>query len=268
MKISTVFTSQLVALSTANSHFARQYQTGSPHDWIPAGPDDFRGPCPMLNTLSNHGYFPRSGRNITKANAVKGLTTGLNFNASLAELMWEQAIIANPAPNATFFTLDQLNVHNVLEHDASLSRTDAAFGNNHVFNETVFNTSRAFWTADTVTAEMLANSKLYRQIESRAFNPDYRFTEVTEAFSLGEVAAPIIAFGDIEEFTVPKNLLEYFFLNERLPEELGWSKKEHVMSLEDIMKVSQAIGKATSLLTGGDKAGAKLRRGDFHAGMF
>ncbi|KAJ4356150.1 uncharacterized protein N0V89_004180 [Didymosphaeria variabile] len=207
-------------------------------------------------------------RYITKANAVKGLTGGLNFNTSLAELMWEQAIIANPEPNATFFTLDQLNVHNVLEHDASLSRTDAAFGSNHIFNETIFNTSRAFWTEDTVTANMLANSKLYRQIESRAFNPDYKFTATTEQFSLGEVAAPIIVFGDTEKFTVPKNFIEYFFLNERLPTEVGWTKKEHVTSLEDITKVSQAIGKATSLLTGGGETSVKARRGDFHAGMF
>jgi hypothetical protein len=203
---------------------------------------------------------------VTKYNAVKGLTGGLNFNASLAELMWEQAIIANPEPNATFFTLEQLNVHNVLEHDASLSRTDAAFGSNHIFNETVFNTSRVYWTADVVTAEMMANAKLFRQIESRAYNPDYTFSNTTEAFSLGEMAAPIIAFGDIYEFTVPKNLMEYFFLNERLPTELGWSRKEHVMSVEDIMSVSAAIGKATSLFTGSAES-AKLRRGDFHAGI-
>ena len=206
---------------------------------------------------------------VTKPNAVAALTGGLNFNASLAELMFDQAIIANPEPNATFFTLDMLNVHNVLEHDASLSRTDAAFGNNHIFNETVFNTSRVFWTADIVTAEMLANSKVHRMVQSRAFNPEYKFTATTEQFSLGEVSAPIIAFGDIEEFTVPKNLIEYFFLNEQFPTELGWSRKEHVMSVEDIIRVSQAIGKATNLLTGGGEVPHKrMRRGDFHAGMF
>jgi hypothetical protein len=181
--------------------------------------------------------------------------------------MFDMAIVANPEPNATFFTLDQLNVHNVLEHDASLSRTDAFFGSNHIFNETIFNTSRAFWTADTVTADMLANSKIYRQIESKAFNPEYKFTATTEQFSLGEVAAPIIAFGDIEKFTVPKDLMEYFFVNERFPTELGWKRKEKVMGVLDVMKVSQAIGKATSLITGGEEAAAKLKRGDFHAGM-
>lgn len=223
----------------------------------------------MVNTLANHGFFPRDGRNVTRANAIAGLTAGLNFDATLAGIMWDQAVIANPTPNATFFTLEQLNVHNVLEHDASLSRQDAAFGNNHVFNETVFNTSRAYWTADVLTAEMIANSKLFRQIESRATNPNYRFTSTTEAFSLGEMAAPIIVFGNTDEFTVPKNLVEYFFLNERLPEELGWSPKNHSTTLEIIMKVSQAIGNATNLLTVDAAASpAKLRRGDFHAGMF
>lgn len=59
----------------------------------------------MMNTLANHGFLPHDGRNITKANAIKALGEGINFDAALAEIMWEQAIIANPEPNATFFTL-------------------------------------------------------------------------------------------------------------------------------------------------------------------
>ena len=165
----------------------------------------------MLNTLANHGFLPRDGRNFTQENVVKGLKDGLNFNASLGALMWQQAIIANPEPNATFFTLEQLNVHNVLEHDASLTRTDAAFGNNHIFNETVYNTSRKWWTEEIVTPKMLANSKIFRQLESRATNPNYTFTASTEEFSLGEVSAPIIAFGSLEDGTVNRTLIEYFF---------------------------------------------------------
>lgn len=203
---------------------------------------------------------------VTKENAVAALGGGLNFAKDLAEIMFEQAVIANPEPNATFFTLDQLNVHNVLEHDASLSRTDAAFGNNHIFNETVFNTSRAFWTADVVTAEMLANSKVFRQVESRATNPDYRFTNVTENFSLGEVAAPIIAFGDINAMTVPKNLMEFFFLNEKFPEELGWTKTTHEMSVEDVGKVAAAIAVASKLQT--VDSAKKLKFRGLHGGMF
>lgn len=58
---------------------------------------------------------------------------------------------------------------------------------------------------------MLASSKLARQVSSKAFNPTYKFTTHTEEFSLGEVAAPVIAFGDLEAVTVPRDLIEYFF---------------------------------------------------------
>jgi hypothetical protein len=242
----------------------------------------------MLNTLTNHGFLPRDGRNFTKANVVKGLGDGLNFDATLAGIMWEQAIIANPSPNATFFTLEQLNVHNVLEHDASLSRSDAALGNNHVFNQTVFDTSKVWWTDETVTAEQLANSKIYRQLVSRAENEGYTFTASTEEFSLGEVAAPIIAFGDTDMGTVNRDLVVYFFgkplswgvvvvdgfanawaENERLPTELGWSKKNISITLETILGTTAIVRNATNLLTGGAAAPADPhKRRDLHSGLF
>lgn len=59
----------------------------------------------MMNTLANHGFLPRDGTNITLENAVKALGDGIGFNSELATIMWQQALIANPEPNATFFTL-------------------------------------------------------------------------------------------------------------------------------------------------------------------
>lgn len=64
-----------------------------------------RGPCPMMNTLANHGFLPRDGRNITKENAMAGLGAGLNFDEGLVSLMFDKAIHVNPEPNATYFTL-------------------------------------------------------------------------------------------------------------------------------------------------------------------
>ncbi|GAB7362050.1 hypothetical protein MBLNU230_g2084t1 [Neophaeotheca triangularis] len=218
-------------------------------EWHPAGPGDERGPCPMMNTLANHGFLPHDGRNITRENAIKGLGEGLNFDSSLASLMWDQAIIANPEPNATFFTLGHLNRHNVLEHDASLSRLDDYYGNNHLFNPEAFSQTREFWTDETLTAQMLANSKLARMIDSRAFNPNYTFSEETEEFSLGELAAPIIAFGDVEKATVSRALVSYFFEHERLPTALGWTVKNETMELNTILSTSNAIRNATNLFT-------------------
>ncbi|KAJ5115484.1 hypothetical protein NUU61_001243 [Penicillium alfredii] len=94
-------------------------------------------------------------------------------------------VIASPEQNATGFTLC----------------SDAFFGNSHVFSGTIFNETRAYWTGPILTAEMLANSKIARQTNSKAYNPSYRFSPKTEQFSLGEVAAPVIAFGDIKTGT-------------------------------------------------------------------
>lgn len=91
------------------------------------------------------------------------------------------------------------------------SRSDAFFGNNHIFNQTIFDETRAFWTEPVLDADMLANGKMARQLDSKAYNPTYTFTSTMEQFSLGEVAAPIIAFGDMQSITVNRTLVEYFF---------------------------------------------------------
>lgn len=74
----------------------------------------------MMNTLANHQFLHHDGRNLTQEVVVNALHKALNFDPFLGNIMFEQALPANPDPNATFFTLDMLNRHNVLEHDASL----------------------------------------------------------------------------------------------------------------------------------------------------
>ncbi|KAJ3543178.1 heme-thiolate peroxidase [Fusarium decemcellulare] len=236
-------------------------------EWHPARPGDFRGPCPMMNTLANHGFLPRDGKNLTQEVVVSGLKRGINLHEALGTQMFKQSIIANPEPNATFFTLDQLNRHNVLEHDSSLSRLDAYFGNNHAFNQKVFDTTKAYWTAETVDTKMLANGKLFRQIQSRSTNPNYTFTSRTDTFSMGELAAPVLVFGDKATATVPRNLMEYFFENERLPTELGWQKKKNPVMVEDVMQMLGVVHNATNILTGGGTVEIIGRR-DLHGVQF
>lgn len=75
----------------------------------------------------------------------------------------------------------------------------------------MFDETKSYWTEPTLTAQMLANSKLARQITSRALNPNYTFTSSIENFSLGELAAPIIAFDDLQKGLVNRTLVEYLF---------------------------------------------------------
>lgn len=114
-----------------------------------------------------------------------------------------------------------------------------------------------------------------------------------EEFSLGEVAAPVIAFGDIQVGRVNRSLVEYFFgmfllssssaaaaaavvvgqdradcvENERLPAELGWTRPEKVISLSDISTVTRMIRNATSLITPSKSSSDSTKR-DLHGGLF
>ncbi|KAI7267204.1 Cloroperoxidase [Hortaea werneckii] len=252
MKLALICPWILSAFASAHPRYRQQATpTGSFHEWAPAGPDDFRGPCPMLNTLANHGFLPHDGKNLTQEVVTKGLGDGLNFAPALTQTMFKQALPANPDyPNATTFNLDQLNRHNVLEHDASLSRLDAYNGNNHVFNQLVFDETKKYWTEPIITAEHIANSKLARMLQSKATNPEYRFTNTTESFSIGEILAPFIAFGDAQNATVRRDLTVYFFEFERLPVELGWRRKDEETPLSAIVDLMEKLSNASSLFTG------------------
>lgn len=59
----------------------------------------------MMNTLANHGYLPHDGRNITREVVIDAMGSALNFNASLAVIMFDAAVFINPEPNATYFSL-------------------------------------------------------------------------------------------------------------------------------------------------------------------
>jgi hypothetical protein len=183
-----------------------------------------------------------------------------------------------------------LNQHNTLEHDASLTRQDAYFGDANTFNRAVYDQSRAYWTEDILTAAMLSNSKVARMLDSKAKNPTYTFTAQQDQINLGEVGGLIAVLGSIEEGTVRRDFVEYFFgaytvlllstivrldvsrgqlanmvwisENERLPTPLGWKMRSQELTADDMAKVSGMISKGTTLTTEAvaDSGAAQRRR--------
>ncbi|KAI1503717.1 Chloroperoxidase [Biscogniauxia marginata] len=213
-------------------------------NWEPPRLGDVRSPCPMLNTLANHGILPRDGKDITENDTINALGTGLNFEEELSRSLHQIAITTNPTPNATMFSLDHLSRHNIIEHDASLSREDAYFGDPAVFNHTVFDETRAFWTGPIVDLRMAALSRLARLETSKVRNPSFTLNEQQEQLGLTEDALYLSVIGDITTATALKSQLEYFFENERLPFKLGWSKP-HALSSSDIANMLERVVHAT-----------------------
>lgn len=98
-----------------------------------------RGPCPGLNALANHNILPHNGKGIDKAMTVKVLKEAYNIDSHISTVFAIGAIATNPDKHADFYNLDFLDKHGAIEHDGSLSRQDAAFGNNHDFSQERFN---------------------------------------------------------------------------------------------------------------------------------
>ncbi|KAF7532229.1 heme-thiolate peroxidase [Neopestalotiopsis clavispora] len=210
--------------------------------WSPPKPGDDRSPCPLLNSLANHGFIPHDGKNISGDVLSKAITTNLNMDDSVSKAFL--AAIRNSITTAETFSLDELNRHNAIEHDASLSRQDFYFGNVQSFNETIFNQSRSYWT-DPVTIDIhqAANARNARIETSKATNPTYNGTTVARASGL-ETAAYILSFGDKATGSVPKAFIEYFFENERLPFQLGWYKSTESISFQDLLDMTSRVSQA------------------------
>ncbi|KAF3065774.1 putative sterigmatocystin biosynthesis peroxidase stcC [Daldinia childiae] len=202
--------------------------------WEGPGPSDVRGPCPMLNSLANHGFLPHDGKSINVNKTVDALSSALNLAPELASFLHSFAVTTNPQPNATTFDLDHLSRHNILEHDGSLSRQDSFFGPADVFNEAVFNQTKSYWTGDVITIQMAANARVARLMTSNLTNPEYTLSHLGSDFSIGESVAYLSILGSKETGEVPKAYVEYLFENERLPYELGFSKMKEPMTESDL----------------------------------
>ncbi|KAK3209081.1 hypothetical protein GRF29_69g697789 [Pseudopithomyces chartarum] len=147
-------------------------------EWKAPAEGDDRGPCPMLNTLANHGYLPRNGRDISKDMAIEVLDEVLNWDETVVSDLYDFAQPTNPQPNATTINLKELTRHNILEHDASLSRQDSQFGPADVFNEKIWNETVAHFKGDVIDVGMAAKARTARTIAATSMNALFTFPQL------------------------------------------------------------------------------------------
>ncbi|PWY72263.1 Cloroperoxidase [Aspergillus heteromorphus CBS 117.55] len=252
-----------VALILLTAVSAHAFSTEAPHPlpWSPAGPGDVRSPCPGLNSLANHGFLPHDGKFVTEQQTVSGLGDALNIDAALAKLLFQGALATNPSPNATNFSLDDLSRHNIIEHDGSLSRQDYYFGDNHDFNQTIFDQTRGYWTHALIDLKDVATARAARMNTSMATNPEFGLSNATLTDSFAESATYLLAFGNKTAGTVNRTWVEYFFENERLPDELGWVRQSVAISQVDLDSMTQRVVNATGTA---ETRAEVIRRGGIH----
>jgi hypothetical protein len=78
-----------------------------------------RSPCPMVNTLANHGYLPHDGLNISVADLVTAFNLSVNLAAEATDLVGVQALLTSTTGNPNTFNLDDLDKHGSKCHSAA-----------------------------------------------------------------------------------------------------------------------------------------------------
>ncbi|KAL3418146.1 chloroperoxidase-like protein [Phlyctema vagabunda] len=209
--------------------------------FVPAGISDVRSPCPALNSLANHGLLPHDGKSIDLEILAAGTRAGFNLARDAAILVGTQALASSRTGNASTFDLDDLNTHQIIEHDGSLSRGDIFFGDNHSFNPAAWARTLANWgDVETLTFAIAGAERTARFNYGASTNPDFNAT-FAQSGSLLEYSLLLSSFGDPVLGNANKSLAMYMFENERLPFSLGWSAPTTPISVSSARNMSAAI---------------------------
>ncbi|PRP76476.1 hypothetical protein PROFUN_15136 [Planoprotostelium fungivorum] len=190
------------------------------HVWSAAGAGDVRSPCPALNTLANHNWLPHDGKNISKAALMSALTDGLNVGYDVALLLATGAFSDLGTPET--ITLEELQKHNMIEHDASLSRLDNYLGDSTKLDQTLFERLlNASSDGITISIPDFVKYRRERQEESKTNNPSEVFGKKQLIAAAGEVVLVSTIFGSYFS-GLPVEAARTFFGSERFPD--GWTK--------------------------------------------
>ncbi|KIJ41407.1 hypothetical protein M422DRAFT_226599 [Sphaerobolus stellatus SS14] len=186
------------------------------HPFIAAGPNDIRGPCPALNTLASHGYLPRNG--VARPDQiVTAVMEGLNLGNDFAKFLAYQAFLMNGNPITNLMSIGMktpltgpdppkpalvggLSQHGTFEGDTSMTRVDAFFGDQALFNEDLFqgfiSTSAQFGFNGTYDVNAAAELRFQRLQNSIQTNPQLVFTSPRIISAYSEAVFPTIFFVD------------------------------------------------------------------------
>lgn len=205
-----------------------------------------RSPCPVLNTLANHGFLPRDGKNVTAAVLGDGLVQALNLDRQLAE-MFAQPLARKYGDKG--FTLADLAPHNFLEHDVSLVHDDAFFGSDPAsINQTMVETllAHAVGSPPVLTRTAMARYRRDRELESRQTNPEFSLSALHSIIGSGEAGILLMILGDPDTMTISVDRARSFLQLEKFPD--GFAQSESPIPVAAVLYVTAQM-KALSLIS-------------------
>ncbi|KAF9877182.1 chloroperoxidase-like protein [Colletotrichum karsti] len=183
-----------------------------------------RSPCPVLNALANHGYLPRDGMNINMEQLKFAFTKALNIDEKVTVKLAEPTFPISTTGNASTVNLKDMEKHNVIEHDGSLSRADVAVtGNANKFDARVWNGVKAHFTGPTIDTKTMALARRDRVKVAMMTNPEFNLTTAQLKLSFAESAFMLgVLAGDFKNPQAPTVYMNVMFEQERFPFDEGF----------------------------------------------
>ncbi|KAJ8081111.1 hypothetical protein PM082_017952 [Marasmius tenuissimus] len=243
--------SSLVAFAMVATAMAQSEIDFSSYPYMAAGPNDSRSPCPGLNTLANHGFLPRNGLNISIPMILDAAEKAFNFERNILLTAGKLGLLTSP--NEDTMSLEGLKLHGVIEHDASLSREDVAIGDSLHFNETIFTTlANANPGSDVYNTTSAGQVMKARLADSLARNPNVTNTMLQAQGRSGESSLYLSTMGGITG-SAPKEFVQVFFREERLPIKEGWKRSAVPINVTAIGGIAAAVFEASEWQPTGDQ---------------
>lgn len=181
-----------------------------------------RSPCPALNAMANHGWLPRSGKDIDLATFQSAVVGAYNYVPDAFDAVFQAALDFNLSTtgNSSTFHLADLAKHDTIEFDGSLSRNDFYFGDNLHFNEAIWDTVaerlNLYQTGPAeadkyVTVEAAARARAARVKDAMSVNPAFNASENQRSRSPRTTAQYLATLWDFEADGAPKEWVRVFF---------------------------------------------------------
>ncbi|CAL3968928.1 hypothetical protein PZA11_004882 [Diplocarpon coronariae] len=214
------------------------------HEWAAPTVTDLRSPCPMLNTLANHDYIARDGRNISIDDLVIGFQQSINLDPDATRQFGAPALNTSSTGNSATFNLKDLDMHNVIEHDGSLSRDDTYYGDVNTFQPLIWSLVVDFFTEDTIPVSTAKAARAARLLAAEADNPEFNLPDAGKRGSAAESALYLTVMADPtvkDEVAARTEWVRVLFEQERLPVEEGWVRSETVLTSAPILEIAAQI---------------------------
>ncbi|KAF8576036.1 heme-thiolate peroxidase [Ramaria rubella] len=187
-------------------------------EYIPPTKTDSRSPCPALNAL--RCLLPRDGKNITFKQLGDEVNKHFNFAPSFCYFVCNyMARILKRNYNTDTLDLNDLSVHNGIEHDGSITRYDTIVQPNQgIPDEGLINDLiSASKDGKKLTPADLSRIITTRLSHSKRTNGQFSISSFQMFFAAANASTLLLILGgDIED-------IKPFLLEERIPE--GWSNK-------------------------------------------